>query len=325
MCFPGPKAAALLICLAAAPSCRVARGALVRLLWADLDSTSSARHALRQCLLRLRGSLGAAADVIGADPEMIWLDRESVQIDLVAVRQAIRDGDAARICDLSASTGGVFCDGLDLTAHEWEDWVRSERQKAERLCAALHQMASAELAVQGRTDEALAAANRRVRAEPYEEAAHAALVALNMQSGRRQAAVQARVACIELFRRDLGVVPGESLRSAMRPVDSVRSLPVTAVPARQQARPRANVAVYASLAAAMIVATLSQRGLDHADPGRADDPSYVMQPWITAAAAKASSSEGQDRSSERLEGLQSDVRKMLEGDTNYAMLYPVGC
>ncbi|MBU3031838.1 AfsR/SARP family transcriptional regulator [Paracoccus marinaquae] len=332
LAFPGPKAAAVLACLAASPSLRMARTELVGLLWGDLSSTSAARHALRQCLLRLRGALGDAADLLGADAESLWLEESRVEIDLMAVRAALKDRDGPRIRDLSASVGGTFCDGLEVKAPEFEDWLRQRRSDAERLCALLHDRAAAELAAVGRMTEALEAAHRRVAVEPYEETAHAALFALCLRAGRRQAAVRARDACIELFRRDLDIRPGVESWPSLTPLVDQPRLPATIPPSRLYATmPRGNL-IRAGLLGVFAIAFLlpgspeAPLGVPEADVTAAP----AMQPWITAASAKAMRQVGTGGAAREDEAdadmvSRTAVRKMLEGDTDYAMLYPVGC
>lgn len=331
LAFPGPKAAAVLACLAASPSLRAARSDLVGLLWGDSRSTPAARHALRQCLLRLRAGLGEAADLLGADAESVWLEADCVRIDLVEARQALQDHDMRRIRDFSASIGATFCDGLEVKTREFEDWMRQQRPEAERLCALLHDRASAALADAGRLDEALLAAHRRVAVEPYEESAHAALVSLYLRAGRRQAAVQARDACIALFRRDLDIEPGIALPPAQTPKADPPRFSPEGLPAPALARPQPGAAIRAGLLGVFAAAFLIHGGADETRraPKAEAGSTATMTPWITAGAAKAVP---RGRSGGAVQGQgdpdgarQAAVRKMLEGDANYAMLYPVGC
>ncbi|MFQ8433480.1 AfsR/SARP family transcriptional regulator, partial [Amaricoccus sp. W119] len=88
---PGPKAMALLACLASAPGMRLSRSALVELLWADARSTSAARHALRQCLVRLRAHMGAAGRALAADDGAVWLEPDLVAVDLEMLAASTRD------------------------------------------------------------------------------------------------------------------------------------------------------------------------------------------------------------------------------------------
>lgn len=330
--FPGAKAGAALACLSAAPAQRMARSQLVDLLWSDLPSTSAARHALRQCLLRLRAALGPAADGIGADADDLWLEQDLVEIDLVALRHALGTEGGDEVRQLSDAVGQGFCCGLEIGGDAFEDWLRQQRLEADRLCAVLHERAAEAFAARGQMDQAIGAAQRRVAVGIYDEAAHAALISLNMRAGRRHAAVAARDACITLFRRDLDLVPQAHLDQAMQtpiaaPISrhaqaSDPALPFLPVPRR--ARPKASLSVaLAALAALLLIDAPAQApapvASDRADPS-------AMVAWISAAAAKSPAVAAGGLSTVLSDEARRDgIRTMLEGDVKHAMLYPVGC
>lgn len=321
LAFPGPKAAGMLACVAASQSRRVSRAELIRLLWADLRSTRAARHALRQCLLRLRAGLGPATVAVCADAEAIWLDSARVWIDIVSARRALGEGDTTRIRELSGSAGAVFCDGLEVNSPDFDDWLRERRHEAERLCVQLHRRASEDLALRGRLDEAVGAARRRVAVEPYEEAAHAALVSLQIRAGHSHAARRSRDACVSLFCRDLGVSPGDQLQRAL----------MSDVPPPEQASaavrvdpPRARGAIRAGLGGMLALGLLFLGGPDLSGPAppRAEAPSG-MSPWLTAASVQMSAPPSRTAGQER--DVRAGIRGMLEGEADHAMFYPVGC
>ena len=322
----GPKAVAVLACLAVQPGQRLGRSDLVGLIWADLTSSSAARHALRQCLLRLRVALGPGAVALGADGDALWLESGRFRSDLYEVRQALAGKDDAWLCDLSPRVSGEFCAGLEAKSAVFEDWLRQQRQVADGLCAQLHARAAMICAAAGALPQAIDAAHRRLSVEPYEEAAHAALIALLIQAGRRQAAVDAREACMALFKRDLGVLPGPLVQQAPLADPVPAALPeVIARPARRLSG-GSRGAIAASVLAALTASFLMQHGPDVADPVAAVDRPAAPAPqaWITAAATKqapepGSAAAGQDAA------LRLSIGKMLEGDVNHAMLYPVGC
>lgn len=328
----GPKAISVLACLVSASTQRMGRSDLVGLIWADLSSSPAARHALRQCLLRMRIALGPAAVALGADGDSLWLEPGRWCSDLGEIRQALADDDPARLGKLSAAVeGGGFCAGLDANGGPFEHWLRQRRHEADELCAQLHARAATVLLAQGATQQAIDAAYRRLAIQPYDEGAHADLIALLMQAGRRQAAVDARNACMELFDRDLGICPDPMVQRALATAPAKSVL-------RQQFRPDARWQRRSGRAAAiaLVLASLTSGLLMRAGPDRiaadADapmataeqSPDPAPQAWITAASVRQMPASGATPAVAD-DDLRRSIGKMLEGDRDHARLYPVGC
>lgn len=356
---PGPKAMALLACLASAPDMRMSRAALADLLWADARSTSAARHALRQCLVRLRAGLGDAGSIVVADDGAVWLDAHLVTVDLCDMLAASTDDD---VVAASLAIRGRFCAGLDPGGTEFETWLRARRSEYDRASAELHGKAATILMRRGKGDAALAAARRRLALEPFEDEAHAALIALCVALGRRQEAAETHAACHETFRAELGVAPGPEVDAALRrtvpaPRDPVMGVPGTAiqpafvqpvfappiiVQAAETPRPRAFGAFAAGLAAAALLQLIASWS-----DGRFVEPTDArvgpaMALWVGPAAAGAvrerpgaeeiaSSDVGSRPGPLRsLEGNTDDTtlsatRDMPGGAADYSSFYPVGC
>ncbi|MFV0300155.1 MAG: BTAD domain-containing putative transcriptional regulator [Paracoccus sp. (in: a-proteobacteria)] len=326
---PGPKGLGLLACLATAPELRMGRTELVKLLWADASSTPAARHALRQCLVRLKSQLGDAAGVLVTDDDAVWLNPDLVSLDLAEIRLALQTGARKDIPELSLMVRGRFCAGLDVGLAEFEAWLRDRQRECDQLCADLHGMAAAILAECGEETAAIAAARRRLECEPFQDDAHAALVALCIGFGRRHEAAAAHKDCHDLFAKELGIAPAPQVDQALRMPVSARHIPLS-VPA--EVSPIAHGPVLGAFSAGLVAAAvLFQVLAPSASNQTPESDQKQMSIWVSPASAAsiqeagftespANSPEGSTDASS-----QTAIRQMLEGDTDYAMLYPAGC
>jgi DNA-binding SARP family transcriptional activator len=103
----------------------------------------------------------------------------------------------------------------------FETWLLTERRHL-AACSAnvLHEAALARLA-SGDTDKALEFTRRLVELDPLDENFQSLLIRSLAAAGHRDAAIEQLSACTELFRRELGVDPGASVKSALEtPVGS---------------------------------------------------------------------------------------------------------
>ncbi|PKA44946.1 SARP family transcriptional regulator (plasmid) [Rhizobium sullae] len=112
------KAQALLAMLALS-----ARGSRSRIwlrdkLWSD-RSDDQAAASLRQALLDIHKTLGAARDLLIADKNTVWLDMDRLVLDTDLVVRMERSAD--QITD-------ELLEGIDIRDPEFEDWLALERQ-----------------------------------------------------------------------------------------------------------------------------------------------------------------------------------------------------
>lgn len=326
---PGPKGLGLLGCLATAPDLRMGRTALIELLWADATSTPAARHALRQCLVRLKSQLGDAAGALVANDDAVWLNPDLVSLDLAEIRTALQTGARGAIPELSLVVRGRFCAGLEVELAEFETWLRDRQREYDQLCADLHAKAAAILAERGEGPAAIAAARRRLECEPFQDDAHAALIALCIAFGRRQEAATAHKDCHDLFAKELGVAPASQVDRALR-----TSVPACHVPLSVplQVAPIARRSVLGAFSAGLAGAAALFQVLGPWGSSQPPEPDQKqMSIWVSPASA-ASIQETRFTGSfanlpeENLDASsQTAIQRMLEGDTDYAMLYPAGC
>ncbi|WP_171060780.1 BTAD domain-containing putative transcriptional regulator [Poseidonocella sp. HB161398] len=322
--LPGPKQLGLLACLAAAPGRRRGRAALAQLLWDDAASTAAARHALRQCLLRLRTQLGAAAGAIGTDDADIWLEPGRAEIDLALLGAA--EEDAAAVLDAAAAIRGGFCDGLDAGGRAFEAWLRAERSSCDRASARLLGRAARLLEERGAAEEAIAAARQRLDFAPFEDAAHADLIALCARLGQRQAAAEAHAACLCLYDRELGVAPGPEVAAALRVPAAPRpplARPVQGLPAPDA--PRAALRGFAAGAGLAALLFQAAATLPPGPPVPAERSAVAL--WVSAASASPGTavpridpSEGGDHD-QSWSALYTETGR----DAPPAFPYPAGC
>jgi LuxR family maltose regulon positive regulatory protein len=89
----------------------------------------------------------------------------------------------------------------------YDDWCAFEREGLrERYLAALEMLASLRVE-QGDLQAAIELYQRVVASEPYQEAAHRAIMDCYYRLGDRAAAIRQYQACVEILREDLGLSP----------------------------------------------------------------------------------------------------------------------
>ena len=111
--------------------------------------------------------------------------------------------------------GHELLDGLTFRGSPaFELWLENERRHVAGLASAVLHQAALALLARGETDRAASHATELVRLNPYDENAHGLLVRCLQAAGHPVAAARHVEACIELFRRDLGIDPTPALRAA---------------------------------------------------------------------------------------------------------------
>jgi DNA-binding SARP family transcriptional activator len=189
------------------------RERLCSLLW---DVPDDPRGALRWSLSKLRPLVDEPAVTrIVADRDTVAFDATNAHVDLLSVRRALAKGvgalDGEALKALAEEFRGEFLDGLDLSEfHEFRAWCVAEREEARRMHAGvLHGLISR---LNAQPEAALPYARALAQIDPYDEAAHAALVRLLGTTGRRSEAEQQYEAGARLL-AEVGATTGE-LRQA---------------------------------------------------------------------------------------------------------------
>ena len=201
------KAMALLAFLALQPERRARREQLAQMFWPRVDS-DAARTSLRQLLAGLRKADTGDAPLIEADGDWLVLAPD-VYVDAIAFETAATRGDVAGAAEaVSLYRGALLADGLSVDSGDFDDWLDQERTRLCRLAvAAMERVAAA--AIEGQLDHAsgLAAAERAVALDPYNEHAHRQLMELQTVIGRPDLALLHYAALTETLRRELQVAP----------------------------------------------------------------------------------------------------------------------
>jgi len=216
------KAAALVVYLALQPERRARREQLAHIFWPRVES-DAARTSLRQLLAGLRKA--GADDLIHAEGEWLLL-APNLAIDVLQFERSARSCDVAAAAEaVSLYRGALIADGLPVDSAEFDDWLEQERSRLCRLAvAAMERVACAAIAGDYDRGEGLAAAERAVGLDPYNEQAHRHLMELQAAIGRPDLALLHYGALAETLRRELQVAPDpetqalhERIRTARRP------------------------------------------------------------------------------------------------------------
>jgi DNA-binding SARP family transcriptional activator len=206
---PTHKYRALVAYLALPPGRAHPRDKLVALLWSEL-SRAQGRTRLRQAILALRRSLGAAALAVEADT--ITLRDDAVTVDAAELQRLARASDVAALERVGELYGGDLLAGLPIRESGFEEWLVAERTRlADVAVEALARL----LALQqrgGRLDAAVQTARRLLALDPLHEGAHQALIALYQRLGRRADALRQYQTCLDALAQQLGAEPDPETR-----------------------------------------------------------------------------------------------------------------
>lgn len=165
------------------------RERLCELFWEVPDDP---RASLRWSLSKIRMLLDRPdAVVVRADRNLASLSLTANQVDLLAIRDALRDGvDAAGVqtlMEVAERFGGEFLAGLDMPRQpEFQSWLHGVREEVRQLHAAVLIALDDRLAAS--PEQALPYIRRLVELDPYSEDAWARLVQRLNDLGRRREA-----------------------------------------------------------------------------------------------------------------------------------------
>jgi len=216
------KAMALIAYLALQPDRHARREQLAHMFWPRVES-DAARTSLRQLLAGLRKA--GAGDLIQTDGDWLMLAPD-LEVDAIAFERASARADLAGALEAVALyRGTLIADGLPVDSAAFEDWLDLERSRFCRLAvAAMARVAAAAIDDGHDRGEGLAAAERAVALDPYNEHAHRLLMTLQAANGRPDLALLHYTSLAETLRRELQVAPDpetqelqEAIRAARRP------------------------------------------------------------------------------------------------------------
>jgi serine/threonine-protein kinase len=201
-----PKRSALLAYLALEGGDGVLRrDRVIEVFWPDLEA-EQARHALRQSLYVLRGSLGSQAVVSQGDDE-ISVAPEAVWCDAVAFGAAIAADRPDVAMDLYS---GPLLSGFYLEdVIEFEHWVDRQRLRLDRLATEAAWRLAAEREAAGDGRAALHWGRRAASLAPFDESVIRRLLELHARLGDRAGALNAFESFAGRLREELEAEPTE--------------------------------------------------------------------------------------------------------------------
>ncbi|MEU5264371.1 AAA family ATPase [Amycolatopsis sp. NPDC021455] len=210
-----PRSVALVAYLVVHAGLAQPRRLIAGLFWPD--STDA------QALTNLRRELHQLRQVLGELPSLAVTGRDLCWRDTPASRVDVREFDVARRAALAAddARGALAHAHAALAAYRGEllpgladDWVLAARAELDRQCVELCDLICR--TPSGDPAAALAAARRRIRLRPLEETGYRTLMRLQADAGDRAGAVSTYHRCASVLERELGVVPAEPTRAALR-------------------------------------------------------------------------------------------------------------
>jgi DNA-binding SARP family transcriptional activator len=181
------------------------REELASLLFEEADDPLGA---LRWNLAELRRLLQLPRQLQGQRPAMVLPPDAFVDVRALSV------GTWATTIELPG-LGRELLEGVNVSASPgFEAWLLAERRHAQAQTEdLLHEAALARLAA-GAGEGAIDLAARLVAINPFDENFHELLIRAHAASGDRGGAARQLAACVELFRRELGVEPGPGVFAA---------------------------------------------------------------------------------------------------------------
>ena len=184
------------------------RSKLAGLLWGDVTE-DRARANLRQCLHRLKKSLGADL-VREGDPLRL---EPNVQVDAVQLESSSFLGDDG----LALTLSGELLEGLDYEDQpDFLEWLERSRERFRSLSSEALRREIGRLEQNQDFAAALELTERWLTREPILEEAYRTLMRLHVARGDRATALQVFRRCEEILLRELGSTPSLETRNTLQ-------------------------------------------------------------------------------------------------------------
>ena len=226
--FRSTNVQGLLVYLAMQAERPFPRDVLATLFWPD-QPDSTARKNLRQTLYQLRQLLD---DNDEKESPFLLTTHRTIQfnpasdytLDVQQFLAALDEGDlATAVSHYTADLlPGFTCDSL-----EFEEWLRGERERLNRLALEAMSTLTARHLRNGRIPEAQTLAQRQLTLEPWSETAHQQLMEALALAGNRTAALAQFEQCRAILDEELGISPSPETtalaeriqNNELRPID----------------------------------------------------------------------------------------------------------
>jgi DNA-binding SARP family transcriptional activator len=237
--FRSRKVLALLAYLVLEPGLH-SRDKLADLLWPEADE-GAGRASLRNALAQINSELAA----LNSNREAVSWNSSHFELDVRRLELAFRAIGNPDIAELEAqleaaitACRGDLLEGLGFSdAPDFDDWLLARREIARAWLDGVLERLSELQALSGRVNVALETAALRVRLEPLSEAAYRSVIAVQLQTGNRTAALETYQTCKKVLETELGLEPSAETRALLERVHQPTSAVVLAsTPLEHQAR-----------------------------------------------------------------------------------------
>jgi DNA-binding SARP family transcriptional activator len=196
----------------------VMRTAAAGILWPDV-SEDHAHASLRSALSRL--TLVAHDAIVVSVHDLCLADRVSVDIReaRALAHRLVNPGDCEQESDLSAQAIDAL--SADLLPDWFNDWAVVEAEEWRQLRLHALDALTERLIADKRYADATSAALAAVKAEPFRETSHAALIRVHLAEGNRSEAFAAFERCRGLLRSELGLEPSPQVTELIKDLQSL--------------------------------------------------------------------------------------------------------
>lgn len=234
----GRKAWALLAYLACSDG-NATRDHLAELLF---DSADDPVRALRWNLTEIRRCLEGVAAIEG-DPPLLSLEKGTL-VDV----HVLKTGTWVEATALPG-LGRDLLEGVDpASSAAFQGWLLNERRHLKAISGAVLREAALGQLASGHLEAAIGSAAKLAALDPLDEGHQALLIRCYAMAGDDAAAARQLAACIDLFRRELGVEPGKAVTAAIR---APQQTPVAAISGPVAARAQLEAGTAAMKAGAL--------------------------------------------------------------------------
>ncbi len=218
-----------------------ARERLAGLLWADRGETQ-ARDSLKQALAGIRQAFRQAGlDPVHADRDSVTFMMDGIEVDAI---EFARLATAAAAPDQAATLyRGDLLDGIDGMTDEFEEWLRSERERLGDLAVRVLEQLALASGPNGVAEETIRIGRHLLARDRLREPVYRALMRLHAHKGERTEALKLYAACCEALKKDLGVAPDARTEELYRDILTDRLASSSAAVEIERSPDRPSIAV----------------------------------------------------------------------------------
>jgi DNA-binding SARP family transcriptional activator len=214
-----PRLQALLAYLVLQRGAPQSRQQLAFLFWPD-STDAQARTNLRTLLHRLRTALPDADACLIVDAQSVcWRADATFTLDVVEFETALAHASSAEQAGAADTARAALEHAAaiyqgDLLPDCYDEWVRPERERLQRLALAALERLVEHLEHHRDYAAAIDYARRLLRLDPLRETTHLSLMRLHAAHGDRASALRVYHACATTLRHEIAAEPGPAIRTA---------------------------------------------------------------------------------------------------------------